>query len=47
MTPTRKLSGHDRFRPRQGDYRVVSAVDDAERAVEVVKMGHRREVYRD
>ena len=42
-----KLSGHDRYRLRQGDYRVVYAVDDAERIVEVVKIGHRREVYRD
>jgi mRNA interferase RelE/StbE len=42
-----KLSGHDRYRLRQGDYRVVYAVDDEERTVEVVKIGHRREVYRD
>jgi mRNA interferase RelE/StbE len=42
-----KLSGHDRNRLRQGDYRVVYGVDDQERIVEVVKIGHRREVYRD
>jgi mRNA interferase RelE/StbE len=42
-----KLSGHDRYRHRQGDYRVVYAVDDAQRSVEIVKIGHRREVYRD
>ena len=42
-----KLSGHDRYRVRQGDYRVVYAVDDEQRIVEVVKIGHRREVYRD
>jgi len=42
-----KLSGHDRYRLRQGDYRVVYAVDDERRIVEVVKIGHRREVYRD
>ena len=42
-----KLSGHDRYRLRQGDYRVVYAVDDEQRIVEVVKVGHRREVYRD
>jgi mRNA interferase RelE/StbE len=39
------LSGQDRYRVRQGDYRVVYAVDD-ERIVEIVKIGHRREVYR-
>lgn len=27
-------------------YRIVYAVDDGRRAVEVVKIGHRREVYR-
>ena len=41
-----KLSGQDRYRVRQGDYRIVYAVDDESRTVEVVKVGHRREVYR-
>ena len=41
-----KLSGEERYRIRQGDYRIVYAVDDESRIVEVVKIGHRREVYR-
>lgn len=42
-----KLSGaENRWRIRQGDYRIVYCVDDAEQVVEVVKVGHRREVYR-
>lgn len=41
-----KLSGEERYRIRQGDYRIVYAVDDELRIVEVVKIGHRREVYR-
>ncbi len=42
-----KLAGYaDRYRIRQGDYRVVYSVDDAQRIVLVVKIGHRREVYR-
>ena len=41
-----KLSGQDRYRVRQGDYRIVYAVDDEKRTVQVVKIGHRREVYR-
>jgi mRNA interferase RelE/StbE len=41
-----KLSGEERYRIRQGDYRIVYAVDDGSRIVEVVKIGHRREVYR-
>jgi mRNA interferase RelE/StbE len=34
------------FRVRQGQYRVVCTVDETKRAVEVIKVGHRREVYR-
>lgn len=34
------------FRIRQGHYRVIYTVDDAQRTVEIVKVGHRREVYR-
>ena len=42
-----KLAGSEsRYRVRQGNYRVVYAVDDAARVVEVIKVGHRREVYR-
>ena len=41
-----KLSGEDKLRLRQGNYRVVYSVHDAERSVLVVKVGHRREVYR-
>ena len=41
-----KLSGHDHYRIRQGDYRMVYAVDDDARVVTLVKVGHRREVYR-
>lgn len=36
----------ERYRLRQGSYRIVYAVDDAQRLVEVFKIGHRREVYR-
>lgn len=34
------------FRVRQGDYRVIYSVDDVHRTVDVIKVGHRREVYR-
>ena len=42
----RKLSGKDRYRLRQGDFRVVYAVDDSRHIVEVYKIGNRREIYR-
>ena len=42
-----KLAGfEDRFRLRQGSWRIIYAVDDDVRTVEIVKIGHRREVYR-
>ena len=42
-----KLAGGEgRYRIRQGPYRIVYAVDDAAHTVEIVKVGHRREVYR-
>ena len=41
-----KLSGLEQYRVRQGDYRVVYSIDDEMRAVLVVKIGHRRDVYR-
>lgn len=41
-----KLSGDDRYRVRRGDDRIVYVIDDDRRIVEVVKVGHRKEVYR-
>jgi len=41
-----KLSGHDLYRIRQGNYRVLYSVDDLALVVLVIKIGHRREVYR-
>lgn len=41
-----KLAGTERYRLRQGDYRIVYAVDDLKSKVLVVKVGHRRDIYR-
>jgi mRNA interferase RelE/StbE len=41
-----KLSGRERYRVCQGDCRIVYGIDDEQRIVEIVKVGHRREVYR-
>lgn len=41
-----KLSGEDRYRVRQGPYRIVYSIDDKNHEVVIVKIGHRREVYR-
>lgn len=41
-----KLAGDDRYRIRQGLYRIIYQIDDSSRVVRIVKVGHRREVYR-
>ncbi len=41
-----KLTGQDRYRMRQGRYRIVYSVEDEERTVTVVKVGHRKDIYR-
>ena len=41
-----KLGGADLCRVRQGVYRVVYAIDDGAVTVEVVRVGHRGDVYR-
>jgi len=41
-----KLSGQERYRIRQGNYRIVYSIQNNELTVWVVKVGHRREVYR-
>jgi mRNA interferase RelE/StbE len=41
-----KLSGDDKYRIRQGDYRILYEIQDAQLVVVVVRIGNRREVYR-
>ncbi len=41
-----KLSGQDRYRLRQGNYRIIYEINDIEVLVVVVKVGHRKDVYR-
>jgi mRNA interferase RelE/StbE len=42
-----KLAGGDElYRVRQGTYRIVYAIHDGQVVVEVIRVGHRREVYR-
>lgn len=41
-----KLSGDEKYRIRQGDYRILYEIVDAELIVTVVRIGNRREVYR-
>lgn len=41
-----KLSLRERYRVRQGAYRIIYSIQDVEVTVCVVKVGHRRDVYR-
>ena len=42
-----KLAGYtDRYRVRQGSYRIVYLIDDGRREVTIFKVGHRKDVYR-
>ena len=40
-----KLSGQERYRVRQGVYRIVYEIEDNRLIVTVVKIGHRGHVY--
>jgi mRNA interferase RelE/StbE len=41
-----KLTGQDRYRLRQGRYRIVYSVQDVVLTVWIVKVSHRKDVYR-
>jgi len=41
-----KLSGEDLYRIRQGDYRIVYGIQDKAASVVVIRIAHRRDVYR-
>ena len=42
-----KLAGYaDRYRVRQGSYRIIYLVNDERREVTIFKVGHRKDVYR-
>jgi mRNA interferase RelE/StbE len=40
-----KLTGENRYRIRQGVYRIVYSSSDTEMHIIIVKVGHRRDVY--
>lgn len=40
-----KLSGRERYRLRQGRYRILYSIEDRVLVVQVVRIGHRKNVY--
>ena len=43
---SQKLSTQDRYRMRQGEYRIIYSIQEKEFTVHIYKVGHRREIYR-
>ena len=43
---TKLSGGSDRWRVRVGDYRIIYRIDDAAREVTILRIAHRRQVYR-
>ena len=41
-----RLTGDELYRVRQGNYRILHTIEDADSVVIVIRVGHRREVYR-
>ncbi|HPD58336.1 MAG TPA: type II toxin-antitoxin system RelE/ParE family toxin [Smithellaceae bacterium] len=41
-----KLIGQEKYRIRQGTYRIIYSIQDKELTIWVVKVGHRKDVYR-
>jgi mRNA interferase RelE/StbE len=44
-TWSKKLSGREEYRARQGNYRILYIIQDEIKIVEVTKVGHRRNIY--
>ena len=41
-----KLSGQQKYRLRQGRYRILYSIQDDELTIWIVKVGHRKDIYR-
>ncbi len=43
----KKLKGREAYRIRVADYRVIYEIQDTELIVDVIELGHRKDVYND
>lgn len=42
-----KLAGNDRYRLRQGAYRIIYSIWKRKLTINIIKVGHRKDIYRD
>jgi mRNA interferase RelE/StbE len=42
---SKKLSGREEYRARQGSYRILYVIEEQVKIVQVTKVGHRRNIY--
>lgn len=42
---SKKLSGREEYRGRQGNYRILYVIEDTIEIVEITKVSHRKDVY--
>ena len=42
---SKKLSGREEYRARQGNYRILYVIKEQVKIVQVTKVGHRRNIY--
>ena len=42
---SKKLSGREEYRARQGNYRILYVIDDGIKIVQVTKVGNRKDIY--
>ena len=45
-TGSEKLTGEEKYRIRQGNYRILYTIEEEIITITIVKIGHRRDVYR-
>jgi mRNA interferase RelE/StbE len=43
---SQKLSHKEQYRIRQGNYRIIYSIHDDNLTVHIIKVGHRKEIYR-
>jgi mRNA interferase RelE/StbE len=45
-TGSLKLTNEDGYRTRVGDYRILYEIDDDNKIIKLLKLGHRKEIYK-